>query len=338
MTKLPTGFPASRAQAEFESRLNNLRQLTDRLRQEAVSERKQDVAQDLRGAISEVLSIEKRINETKEYRDNISLASTRAELTQNTLSTLNKAAMDVAQEGSIAEQSGMNMGLEAASAAAKAALSAVTGALNITVGDRSLFAGDAGFGSAIADKETILQELGLLVSATVTPEDTIQAMNSAFSDSAGVFATKLYKGGAGNAPPIEIGPNERISYQVRADDKAIKNVIQGISSAAIALDKSISLSNEQRNSLFQHSLDILRNATPQITEIASSIGAVEARLANISANLTAEETDLSLLFNQLSGANGLEATTQLISTENEIERLFFISSKISNLSLVKYLR
>ena len=67
------------------------------------------------------------------------------------------------------------------------------------------------------------------------------------------------------------------------------------------------------------------------------IGAAEERIANLKARNTATEASLTITFNNIAGADQLNAAIELTELERQLETAFATTARMSNLSLVNFL-
>jgi len=338
MTTTPIGFPAQKTQALLADLLRSLKTRADDARVEAVTARRADVPKALDGAVSEVMDIEARLAGIARTNRNIALAENRSDLAQLSLKTLRETADTISSQATVALQNGGRNGLETVSEAARKALATVVASLNVTVGGRGLFAGDAGTATAMAPADRIMTEVEAVIAGAPDTGTLLADLANAFDAPGGLFETQLYGGGTGDAPPIELAPGERVAYQARADEPPLRDLIRSLATIAAAFDPDGPAAALDGERMVEEALGDLRDAIDPLNRIATRIGTGEARIAEVKAEAVATESTLTQRYNDLAGRDQLQAAAELSAVESQLETLFLTTARFSNLSLANFLR
>lgn len=334
----PAGFPPQRTPFVLQSLLTQLKDRADTTRVEAITGRAADPAAKLGGRVAEVIGIERALADIAGYREAIALAETRAGASQTSINGLRDMTDDLANTAAVALQSGLAGGLTTLSETAQDLLGSAIGALNISIGGRALFSGDAGDTTALADAETFLTEVRTLVAGQPDGEAAAAAVAAAFDDPGGLFETLLYGGGTGGAPAAEIAPGERVSVQARADEQPFRDILRAIATIVVANEAGGTVPADMGRALAEDAVGVLRSAVDPLNRVAARIGSSEERIADMSARYVAEEARLTLDYNAFVGRDALEAATQLQEVEGQLEILFLSTARFSQLSLANFLR
>lgn len=351
MPDIPLGFPPQSAQARFERLTSELRARAETAREEAVTGRMADIATGRRGAVAEVVGIEKRLGDLERYQEAIALAQGRAGVAQTTLSGLVDGAVTLANDTQRALQDSAAVSLATVSSVARDTLGTMIGQLNASFAGRPLFGGDAGGGPAVLPAQAILDGVGQIVADGVAAADDagtiLAAIDRAFFDPGDPDYLDPYRGGAGDAPALEAAPGERIAYHARGDERAILETVRNVATVAAALDPATpvatgralaSLALEGGEPVPGTPLSGLRDVIDPLNRISARIGSAEARIETVRVRNTAEETRLAAVYNDLTGRDRLEAAGRMQAVEGQLETLFLTTSRLSRLNLAAFLR
>ncbi|MEM1344181.1 MAG: hypothetical protein AAGI34_06320 [Pseudomonadota bacterium] len=334
----PLGFPPQSDQAQFRSLLSQLRTRGETVAQEAVTSRAADPAKSLGGAVGEAIEIQRTLTDLDDYGQAIALAETRAGLAQTSLSTAVTLADEVFASVTLALQSESPVARDTAGREAQEALGRAVAALNVSLGGRGLFAGDSAGGPPLSAPETILAETTAVLSAAPGAAAASAALRDAFDDPAGLYATTLYQGGTGNAPPLEARPGERIAYQARADEPPVRDLLRALSALAAAFNPSNAIAENDRPLIAERAAADLQAASAGLTAMRARIGSAEERIATVKTENTALETALTVRTNDLIGRDPTVAAAELQAVETQLETLFLTTARFNQLSLANFLR
>ena len=215
-------------------------------------------------------------------------------------------------------------------------LDTIISSLNDDIAGRSLFAGTSTDRPPLIGGEDVMAALAAEVAGLTTPEDIIAAAKTWFSDPAG-FDAVAYTGSTIALAPFVLSETERVSLDVRANDDAIKDTIMYTTLAAIADDPALGLDVPQQSELYGLTGLGLQSNQDQITSLRSRIGFTEARIETIAARNQAEETSIEFARNALLLADPFETATELENVQFQLQSLYAVSVRSSQLSLVNFL-
>ena len=151
------------------------------------------------------------------------------------------------------------------------------------------------------------------------------------------FDDLIYAGSDVALAPFVLSETERVSLDVRANDPALKNVLMYTTLAALADDPALGLTVPQQSELFGIAGLALQSGQDLLTDVRSRIGVAEARIEKISARNQAEATGIEFARNALIQADPFETATQLESVQFQLQSLYSITVRSSQLSLVNFL-
>ena len=331
------GFPTQHRNHSMSLIIASLRDRSDAARVESVTGRFEDVTSELGGSVSELMQIEKSILDLKGYADTIALAEARADVTQKSMSRIREVAQSLADATALLSANGTTSDFENLSAQAREEFGSVVSALNVHFAGRALFAGDDSSGLAISDQNTI-QTLGVpFLEGAASATAGYNTLMSEFTSAGATFDTSVYQGGAGDSPPAIVAPGEVVEYGVKADESAFRSVLANLVALGAAFDPTNSISDDQRRELTALASEGLRADISQIISAEGRVGSAEGRIATIKARNIASEASLTIAFNNLAGADQLNAAIEITELERQLETAFATTARMSNLSLVNFL-
>ena len=331
------GFPTQHRNHSMSLLIGALRERSDAARVESVTARFEDVTAELGGNVSELMQIEKSISDLKGYAETITLAEARADVTQKSLSRIREVAQALADNTDLLSTNGSTNDFENLSAQAREEFGSIVSALNVHFGGRALFSGDDSSGIAVLDQDATFA-LGVpflegATSVTVAYNNII----SEFTTAGATYDTAIYQGGSGDAPPALVAAGESVSYSVKADEAPLRTVMANVIARGAAFDQTNAIPDDQRNELASLASAGLRSDISGIIATEGRVGAAEGRIATVKARNIASDASLTVAFNNLAGADQLNAAIEITELERQLETAFATTARMSNLSLVNFL-
>lgn len=219
---------------------------------------------------------------------------------------------------------------------AKVTLDDMISTLNTSTGGRSLFAGTAIDTAPIAPASDLLAALGAAVAGAGSVDDIIAAADAWFNDPAG-FGAVGYLGAATSLEPFALGQDESARFDLRADDPVLKDMLKNFAIMALADDPALALTKAQQNELFQKSIPSVLAVETPIIDLQVTVGFAQSRIEALTVRNSAERTAMEMARNDLLGINPYETATELEQVQFQLQSLYAITSRMSQLSLVNYL-
>ena len=338
MTLNDIGFPSQSRQVEIQRRIALLRARINDTTDEAVTGRLSDPARSRNGRIAGILEMEKSLSDLGHYGEIIALSETRAMMTQTSLDQIRELVISTTTTAQTALAANSKVPLETVSQTAHQNLAATISNLNVALGGRSLFAGDAGDRGALVDIDTLRTATVPLLEAGPDAATAYAAIDAAFTAPGGLFETTLYTGGIADAPATEVATGERIGYAIRGDDEQLRPVLRDLAVLAAAFDPTNAITDADRAKLAGLAVDGLRNSVDGLAGLSARVGTAEQRIARVKARNIAEEAALTISYNNIAGRDQFSAVAELKSLEGQLESLFVTTTRIANLSLTQFLR
>ena len=221
--------------------------------------------------------------------------------------------------------------------AARTAFEDMVNALNVRFGDTGLFSGRDTDGAALVAPATMLADLELVVAGAATAADLIARVDQWFDDPGGPFETAGYNGDAGGFLSRPIDDTDTSTLDVRADDPAIRDLLKTVAITALAPDSGASLPLAEQRLVLDTMADPLLTLSSDLIDLAARVGRQEQRTAEAVARIEARQTSLGILRNDLTSADPFATATALEETQALLETHYLVASRLSGLSLARYL-
>ncbi|UWQ32718.1 flagellar biosynthesis protein FlgL [Leisingera sp. M527] len=219
---------------------------------------------------------------------------------------------------------------------AKKRLSSAISLLNTSVGGRTIFAGTATDTTPLNDTGTLMSSILTEVSGLTTSNDIIQAVKDWFDDPAG-FDTVMYSGSTTSLQPVTVGEGEQVTLGIRADDDNLKHALQSYVITALADEPSLGLTDGVKIDLVRQASSELTDSVDKLIQLQADVGFIEGQLEAVNTRNEASKTSLSIVKNNLVSADPYETYTRLEEAQTQLEGLYTITSRSSQLSLLNYL-
>ncbi|MBD3665526.1 flagellin [Sulfitobacter aestuariivivens] len=221
-------------------------------------------------------------------------------------------------------------------AQAHAVLDAMLGVLNTDVAGRHLFAGNATDQRPMRDSATLLADLTAAVSGAASPDDVMALATAWFDDPAG-FETSMYTGGGAALSAFALSSRENLSIDVRANERGLKQALRNAAVAALANSPAFGFDVTTQGNLFALTGQDLLTGQKGIIDLQSRVGFSEANIDAVVTRNEAELTSLTLAKTALLEADPFDAATKLEEAQFQLQSLYSVTVRMSQLSLVNYL-
>ena len=313
-----------------------LKQDMARLTQELATGQVADKRQTLAGNHNYLTQLERNIEVLAGYKVSLTEATIFADNTQTALGRFQEVGEELAN--SLVISGGSTVGAQSNDIAqeARTAMSVLVGTLNTRSAGRALFGGTATDRAPLASAETLISALSMTASAATTPGELLAAVDAWFDDPSG-FDAVMYQGGTKTLAPVQISDTETVSLDITATEPRLKNMLKFASLAALAGDSSLNFSRSQQAEIFLEAGTSLLGARDQVTALRSKVGGVEAQIDNATARHAAELTSTNYEKDALLSVDPYEAATKLEEVQFQLQSLYSVTVRMSQLSLVNFL-
>jgi len=312
-----------------------VRQQIEQGRKELVTGRIDNLPLALGRGLGHALILRGALDSVEGRREALSQAKLIAGVAQHALRSAADGARAIANDAIAANGRRDEAALATVSKEAQIRLQAAFSSLNARVAGQSAFAGDAGDRPALASADQLLADVRSLFEGAADADAFNVALNSYFNDPAGGFNSAIYVGGAGDAPTIEIGKDERLAFTLKANDPSLRDLLRSLATIAVAASAPPSALRD--GALAEAARSALAGVDGVIARQAE-LGIAEARVADAAARLEIEESALNEAYNAQTARDPFEAASRLQSLESQLEAALTLAGRISRLTLANFIR
>jgi flagellar hook-associated protein 3 FlgL len=249
---------------------------------------------------------------------------------QTALDQIDRLAVDGSAR-LLAVAQGAGGGLQSAASAAEADFAAAVSALNQRFADRSLFAGAAVDGPALAPADTILAAAVAILPPNAGASGIEAALDAWLADPAG-FAAVAYLGG-NPAPPVRLGTAGAVAGDVTALDPGLGKTMRGLLMAALLSQDALPADAATQARLARRAGEVLAEAAQDRAALQAGLGLAQGRVAEAEARNGAEATALQIARAGLLAADPHQTATALQEAEARLDLIFTLTARLSRLSL-----
>lgn len=218
----------------------------------------------------------------------------------------------------------------------QSAFEVTVSALNQASGGRSLFAGAATDGPALASAQDMLTELRTLVAGETTAAGVVAAVDTWFGAGGG-FETMGYLGSASDLTSFEIGEGRMVQMSLRADDDVMREQLKGLALVALLDDTGIA-GYQEKARLGEAAGFVLANNEAALIKEQALLGLAEERIETTRVHNATERTALEMARSEIVTIDPYDVATELQQLEIQLQTIYSLTARLSGLSLTNYLR
>lgn len=303
---------------------------------ELARSRVSDVSKKLNGDHSLLISTSRAREMTNGYQSVANDASNKMDAFQKIIASLNESSQGLVTQLLAAPLSSEGSQLHILAENAKTRLDDSLALLNTSFGGRSLLGGTETANPAMKDAASLLSAVRQEVAGISDPDTLIQSVKAWFDTPSG-FSTIMYQGGP-EQNKIAVSAVDRVWSGPTANDPAFRSILASFSIASLLNDPDLGMTNENKALLAQKTGEMMSAAQGELITLGAKIGITEKRIEE------AQTRNVDALFAyeriqaQLVGNDPERNVIELQAAQTNLETLYTITSRLSELSLVKLLR
>ncbi|PKP83112.1 MAG: hypothetical protein CVT79_03440 [Alphaproteobacteria bacterium HGW-Alphaproteobacteria-18] len=320
--------PNSIISASFSQNIADMRARATIVAQESVTGQHADLTKHLGGRIGDAMISEKALSDIELERGLLGVREGRLDLTQKSLAAVQTRITGLEVQMLTVLGTGDIPGKDLVSRDAAAALSDIFSTLNTRHGDRFLFSGDETATQPFANTDQLLADIRQIASTATSAADFETQLDDYFQSPTGGWLTSIYRGASTTTDP----------NSVTAADPAIVEVISGLAVMAISGTQDNLPLLTQNPEIVRASAERIGSGTNALINLRADVGISQERVAKQKEALDTEETILNSVYNNMVGRDQYDAASELKQLEASLEAAYLLTSRLSNLSLLNFLR
>jgi len=320
--------PNSIVSATFSQNIADMRARATSAAQESVTGQHVDLTKHLGGRIGDAMAGHKALTDIANQRGLLSIREGRLDLAQQSLGGVQDRISGLEVRMLSALSMGDLPGQDLVARDAEAALRDTFNALNSRHGDRFLFSGDETATQPLTSPDQLLADIRQIANTATSAADFELQLDEYFQSPTGGWLTSIYAGATTSSDPDA----------VTAADPTIVEVISALAVMAISrMSNNLTLLNENPE-IVSASAERIGTGSTALVNLRADIGIAQERIAKSRESLDTEETILNSVYNSMVGRDQYDAASELKQLEAGLEAAYLLTARLSNLSLLNFLR
>jgi flagellar hook-associated protein 3 FlgL len=305
---------------------------------ELASGKVSDVSKKLAGGLDQLGAV----NRSLKILDSFKIANAEL-LARGTAMQLALTEVQTAIEGNgaktiVAANTPTRSSIDAAASSALEGLKNAIGGLNNQSGGRSLFSGQAFQSPALVSASDMLDDLQALATSATTSTEIDTIIDTYFFAPGGGFETSAYLGSTTSAGNVRISETESAGFPISADNPDIRAALASLVKPALLSRGVLGSDLVEQANLLTSAGEAMISANDGLVGLRAEIGGTQERIGLVGVSNAARQTALEIILDDMVSVDGYETATKLQATQTSLEALYIATTKISQLSLTRYLR
>ncbi len=264
------------------------------------------------------------------YQNSITHAELFSATAQLALETVQSSLIEMGTGLMGAAATTNSLQIDAAVLGAADRLSSAVNALNIDVGGRKVFSGNATDTAPLVSASEMLDQLRTLVAGQTTATGVRSAVEAWFGASS-------YVGSSDTLAPLQLSDDMEVSFEITGSDDGIQDALIHLATAALLEADSLQLADDELALLAMSTGTGLADADGSLTLLRASVGSVEASIEEAHVQNEYETSSVEIWKNEILGVDEYRAATELQAAETQLQLLYTLTSRLSQMSLAGYL-
>ncbi|MEM5518860.1 flagellin [Henriciella sp. AS95] len=321
-------LPMSLMIGNLQQNVTDLKARMQSVSTEAVTGRVSDVTKHLNGRIGSAMLGQKALDDLATEKSQLHLRASRLDVVQNSLEKIQSGMDGLSARMLDAVGFSSEVDLVNVTRDAELELGNMLSRLNARHGERYLFAGDATSTPPFAGADQLIADIEALAGAATDAADFEAQLDAYFTDPAGGWQQTIYRGTATASD----------SEAKTAIDPAITELARGLAVMAISGPGGAIDAIPDADTARMTAANTLAAGQTALTNMRADVGIDQRRLSDRLSDLDREKTILTETFNQMTARDQYDAAAELKVLEANLETSYALTARLSNLSLMNFLR
>lgn len=154
----------------------------------------------------------------------------------------------------------------------------------------------------------------------------------------GGFETGAYLGSANDLAPMRLNDNQAAEFNFRADSTELREAMRDTALAALALDPGLNLTFDEQKHLLRTASESLLTGQDNLTTVRADIGFNQERVENAMAENSLSRSSMLMTQSDLLSADQTDVAGKLQAVQVQLEMVYTITARLSQLTLANYVR
>lgn len=316
-----------------------LKQTMNALSEELTTGVQSNLGKAVKGDFRALSSIDASLDRIASYTKNADLATIYTSSMQSSLEQVQNLAAtsgaSLLSASSDIKSASFDVALQEASRNFDSAISA----LNTKIAGRYVFSGTSTSTQPLASSDTILSSLETAINGLTTSGDISTAIDAWFDapQGSGGFMDIAFSGSTETVAGLSISDSQSVDFPATAASQEIRDTLKGLATAALVARGSVPDDDDLRVNLVRGASEQLIASDSALSELRGVVGTVEEQIATAQTSNESEKSSLSIAKNKLIGIDEYDTATALEAVQTQLETLYTLTSRLTQLSLTDYL-
>ncbi|WP_417258500.1 flagellin [Celeribacter sp.] len=304
---------------------------------EVASGLKADLSKSVSGDFTPLASMERSLRTFESYQRGINDAAFFGSSMQNVLGTV--ADHVDTSAGPLLNAASYNNAatIEITSTQARATLDSVVNAFNTRAGGRAIFGGAATQTTPLQSSEILMSEIQTAIAGAASADDILTAVDAWFEPGTGSYDTVMYNGSTSPKSGFVLNDQETATFDVTATAQGIRETLKGLVLGALVSEGALAGNIDEQAQLMQTAGERLYGASAQLQQLSAQVGTQEAKVEAASQRNTTEKYATERAKSEIVSADIYDSATKLQQAEAQLEMMYTITARLSNLKLSDYI-
>lgn len=331
-----TGYADVLKTSLFEKQNSAIKKSLEKLSSEAVTGLASDPAEKLGGNVTALAQVDSSERVVMAELSNIQFAEARLQVVQDVLSWIQGTNDDVAQKTISEMPLGSRGNVDMRVAEAEEIFKSMVAKLNTQHGPDYVFSGQSLNTPPLKNAVDMVAEIKARTAAMTSAADIEAEVNAWMSDSVSGFLEGVPSGASAQSYTL-VDNGRKVAASASVLDPSVVETIRGWA-LTLSVSGRSDLADTQARAVVSKGANIALNGGEMLRQQQAAFGRDQELAETIGLEKQSEKSSLRKAKLSLLQADQYEASVALNEYRSSMERLYAITARISNVSLVNYLR
>lgn len=325
----------------FVMRRNNsgLRQEMRQLSGEVTTGIRRDIPKHLSGNLTRLAKIEQKIMTSATYLRTNTEAKAMTSGMQSALDLIGKLAKDTAGNVLSTETLDTEDGLQSVAKTIESQLASTVSALNTDIGGRFIFSGTKIDSRPLISKDDLITQAETVIAGVTTAEEAVRKLRDWFEASPGGngFIDAAYQGETDKRVSFAVEPGRSVTVSQTAVDDGPRKIMFGLTLGVLVSRGAFNNDHNAQRTLMQAGGKALLDGNRKLTFSRAELGANQQIIEHAETRHNTASLNLKIERSNLVSVDRYEAGSRLVRASAQLDSLFAVTARLSNLSLANHL-
>lgn len=310
-----------------------------RLSDELVTGVSQDVGAAVKGDFTALAAIDRSLARIESFQQVTTEVDLLASTQQDSLELIQSHASDSGANLILAASTLDPATISSTTQDAAQRFGSIIGALNVSVAGRYAFSGTATDARPVATEDEIIASLQTAISGLTSASDIDAAIANWFDAPAGAggFLDTAYSGSDTPLDAFRISNSDTVELTITASDPVLRDTLKGFALATLVARNLVPDDASLRVSLTETAGERIASSNVALTTLRSGLGTTQGIIEDSKTRNSSEQSALELSKESLIGIDEYDSATALEAVQSQLETLYTLTTRLSQLSLTDYL-